>query len=393
MKYDDLVVTEIDNSKYITAEYYVSAKTNLGDAAWNIAVGQSLGNPSVRNKKEDLMFDEHGCKIMLNNPKQKTGKFKIAFPLINIDLKEDGITQLLCFLMGGHLDIDLFDKCQLKNLSISKEIVSKYFSEPKFGINGIKNYTKVDGKPLLGGIIKPKTGLRPKELFDMVKELVEGGVNFIKEDEILGNPSFCTIKDRLPRIVDYIKDKKVIYAVCINSDYPYLLDRLHLVKDLGGNCVHLNIWSGLSSYRTLRNEDLPLFLFFQKSGDKTITNSEHNFSINWNVICQLAGWMGVDFIHAGMFGGYLHESESDLRKTINTLHDKNVMPSLSCGMHPGLVDACTTRFGNDIMLTVGGAIHGHPDGTIAGALAMRQAIDKKYDTEYNKAIEKWGLIE
>lgn len=392
MKYSDLVVTEIDESKYILAEYYVSSKTNLRDAAWDIAVGQSLGNPGVRNEKEDMLFEEHGCKIMLDNPDQKEGTFTIAFPLANINLKEDGVTQLLCFLMGGHLDIDLFEKCKLRNLSISDEIISKYFLGPKFGVSGIKSYTDVYDKPLLGGIIKPKTGLRPKELFDMVKELVDGGVNFIKEDEILANPSFCTIKDRLPRIVDYIRDKKVIYAVCINGDYPYLIDRLHLVKNLGGNCVHLNIWSGLSNYRTLRNQDLPLFLFFQKSGDKIITNREHNFSIDWNVICQLAGWMGVDFIHAGMFGGYLNESESDLRKTIKTLHDRNVMPSLSCGMHPGLVNACRTRFGNDIMLTVGGAIHGHPDGTTAGVLAMRQVIDKKYGMEYYKAIEKWGLV-
>lgn len=132
MKYNDLVVTDIDDSKYITADYYVSSRTNLGDAAWNIAVGQSLGNPGVRNEKEDKMFEEHGCKIMLDNPKLKSGTFKIAFPLANIDLKEDGITQLLCFLMGGHLDIDLFDKCKLKSLSVSNDVISKYFLGPKW---------------------------------------------------------------------------------------------------------------------------------------------------------------------------------------------------------------------------------------------------------------------
>jgi ribulose 1,5-bisphosphate carboxylase large subunit-like protein len=42
---------------------------------------------------------------------------------------------------------------------------------------------------------------------------------------------------------------------------------------------------------------------------------------------------------------------------------------------------------------VGGAIHGHPGGTIAGAKAMRQAIDKKHEIEYDQAITKWGLVE
>ena len=62
-------------------------------------------------------------------------------------------------------------------------------------------------------------------------------------------------------------------------------------------------------------------------------------------------------------------------------------------MHPGLVNAVAGRFGNDFIANVGGAIHGHPMGTLAGARAMRQAIDKNFNQEYNVAIEKWGLVE
>ena len=43
------------------------------------------------------------------------------------------------------------------------------------------------------------------------------------------------------------------------------------------------------------------------------------------------------------------------------------------------------------MANVGGAVHGHPNGTRSGALAMRQSIDKKYGIEYEQAIAKWGL--
>jgi ribulose 1,5-bisphosphate carboxylase large subunit-like protein len=43
------------------------------------------------------------------------------------------------------------------------------------------------------------------------------------------------------------------------------------------------------------------------------------------------------------------------------------------------------------MANVGGAMHGHPMGTLSGGKAMRQAIDKQFDNpEYIKAIEKWG---
>ena len=45
------------------------------------------------------------------------------------------------------------------------------------------------------------------------------------------------------------------------------------------------------------------------------------------------------------------------------------------------------------MANVGGAIHGHPNGTLSGAKAMRQSIDNQFEDEYNQAIIKWGLVQ
>jgi ribulose 1,5-bisphosphate carboxylase large subunit-like protein len=93
-----------------------------------------------------------------------------------------------------------------------------------------------------------------------------------------------------------------------------------------------------------------------------------------------------------MWGGYLSDDEDELRQTLATLHNRNVVPALSCGMNPGIVNATAARFGNDFLANCGGAIHGHPGGTLSGALAMRQAIDKTFGDEYDMAIKKWGLI-
>ncbi len=106
----------------------------------------------------------------------------------------------------------------------------------------------------------------------------------------------------------------------------------------------------------------------------------------------MAGLSGVDLIHAGMWGGYMNDDEEELKEILKILHSHNVIPALSCGMHPGIVNKVTEIFGNDYMANCGGSIHGHPDGTKSGAMAMRQAIDKNYLSEYNEAIRKWGLI-
>lgn len=391
----NIFVENINSWDYFVVKYYLESKTSLRDAAWNVAIGQSVGNPNVRNVWEtDALFEKHSCKILANEEELnhlKSGHVSIAFPVCNIDIKEDGISQLLCQIMGGQLDIDNITKCIVEKIHFPEEIKNA-FKGPKYGIDGIRKFTNVYDKPLLGGIVKPKIGVSPAVLLEMVQEMVVGGVNFIKEDEIMSNPACCPIEERVPLIMEYLKDKNVIYAVCINSDAPYLLDRVKRVHELGANAIHINFWSGLGVYKSVRELDLPLFLFFQKSGDKILTNSSHNFHIEWDVICQLAGMMGVDFIHAGMWGGYSNAEENSLRSSLEILHAHNVMPSLSCGMHPGLVAAINNKFGTDYMANVGGAIHGHPNGTLAGANAMRQAIDKTGGQDYELAIAKWGLI-
>ena len=385
----------IDIEKYFIVKYRLKSKTDLREAAWDLAIGQSVGNPNMRSVWEtDELFENHSCIILHDENELKTikeGVVNVAFPIINIDFKTVGISHLLVNIMGGQLDIDIVEKCSVIDITFPKS-VENLFLGPKFGINGIREYTKVKDKPLLGAIIKPKTGISPQILLEMVKELVEGGVNFIKEDEILSNPSFCPIAERVPLIMDYLKDKNVIYCVSIHSDYPYIIDRVKQVYELGGNGVHVNFWCGLGVYKAIRELDLPIFVHFQKSGDKILTNKNHDFHIDWKVICKLAGLMGVDFIHAGMIGGYYKWDEDETLDAVKILNKYNVMPALSCGFHPGLTEFVTNKIGINYMANVGGAIHGHPSGTLSGTIAMRQSIDGNYEKEYYQAIDKWKKL-
>ena len=380
------------------ATYILEGKKSLRDAAWELAIGQSVGNPNIRNKWEsDELFEKYSCKVIGHEnelSKINRGTIKIAFPIINTNWKEDGITQLMVQVMGGQLDINNITYCRLIDLKFPSRVV-EHFKGPKFGISKIREFVGIKDRPLLGAIIKPKTGITPEILSKMVEELVDGGVNFIKEDEILSNPEFCPISVRVPLVMDVIKrsGRNVVYCVCINSDFPYVIDRVKEVHSLGGNGVHINFWNGLGVYKAVRDLDLPIFVHFQKSGDKILTDKNHRFSIDFNVICQLAGLMGVDFIHSGMWGGYMSTDEEELQQILDTLHKHNVMPALSCGMHPGIVNAVRKRFGIDFLANCGGNIHGHPNGSNAGAQAMRSAIDEDFDClEYKIAIEKWGLI-
>ncbi len=415
-EFDNFLFNEsVDTTKYFIAKYSLKSNDML-KAASGIAIGQSIGNPTVRLDSETTELLENHLAIILDHPENLKNKkeaiVKIAYPIKNFDLEQDGVTQLICTVMGGQMDIEEILSCRLLDLEFP-EVFLKTFKGPKIGMNEIKKRTNCFNRPLLGGIVKPKTGLDIETLKQVCKNMVIGGVDFIKEDEILGNPSCCPFEERVKIVNDVVQNeaaklnKEVFYAPCVNSDLPYLLKRIEFLVEQNIKAYHVNIWAGVNMYKYLRSFDFNIAMFYQKSGDRVLTDKNNAYSISWSVLLKLARISGADFIHTGMWGGYLSDTKEDLSEWMSILtstHDlgfNKTVPSFSCGAHPGLVDTTIKNFGNHVMMSLGGSLHGHPDGTISGAKAMRQAfdlnIDKKLDhsklTEYNQAIEKWGYVD
>lgn len=66
--------TEVDEN-YFIAEYYLKTATNLRKGAWDLSIGQSVGNPNVRNSWEtDELFQNHSCVIIGNEEELKSKK-------------------------------------------------------------------------------------------------------------------------------------------------------------------------------------------------------------------------------------------------------------------------------------------------------------------------------
>ena len=62
---------------------------------------------------KDNLFIKYSCKVLHNEDEleKKSGIVEIGFPVVNTDWKEDGISHLLCQLMGGQMAIDNITKC------------------------------------------------------------------------------------------------------------------------------------------------------------------------------------------------------------------------------------------------------------------------------------------
>ena len=123
-------------------------------------------------------------------------------------------------------------------------------------------------------------------------------------------------------------------------------------------------------------------------------------------IATVARVIGVDQLHVGTVVGKMSETKEEVLENIRCMQSidwaglKPVLPVASGGLHPRLVPALLETFGNDVVIQAGGGIHGHPDGTVAGAKAMRQAVDAvlkgqtleeyaKTHKELKAALEHW----
>ena len=141
--------------------------------------------------------------------------------------------------------------------------------------------------------------------------------------------------------------------------------------------------------------------------------------ISMLVIAKICRLIGLDQLHVGaivgkMSGGreetklvgeeiekqIIREKEESHVLAENWLNIKPMFAVCSGGLHPGKVPDLIKAMGKDIVIQMGGGIHGHPKGTKAGAMAARQAAEaavkgiplKEYakkHSELREALEKW----
>ncbi len=109
-------------------------------------------------------------------------------------------------------------------------------------------------------------------------------------------------------------------------------------------------------------------------------------------IVKVARIIGVDQLHVGTVVGKMFETKQKVLENVEACKMpmsgfKPVLPVASGGLHPRLVPELMQTFGNDFVIQAGGGIHGHKNGTSAGARAMRQAVDA---TLNGKTLDKYA---
>ena len=311
------------------------------------------------------------------------GEADIEFPL---DAVGTDLSALMTIAIGGVYSIKGMTGIRIIDMKLPPEFAAAH-PGPQFGIAGSRALTGVEGRPIIGTIVKPALGLRPHETADLVGDLVASGVDFIKDDEKLMSPAYSPLKDRVAAIMPEILDheqktgRKVMYAFGISHADPDEMMRNHdLVLKAGGNCAVVNINSiGMGGVSFLRKRS-GLVLHAHRNGWDILTRHP-GLGLEFSVWQQFWRLIGVDqFQINGIRVKYWEPDESFVKSfaAVSTPLFSDAdrpLPVVGSGQWGGQAPETYARTGQslDLLYLCGGGIVSHPGGPGAGVRAVRQA--------------------
>lgn len=350
---------------------------------------------------------------------------KIAYP---IDLFEEAnMVEILSSIAGNLFGMKAVKNVRLEDVTWPIKI-KKWFPGPSQGIQGVRNILKIFDRPITATVPKPKVGLVLDEYLRTAEEIWRGGIDLVKDDENLTSQNFIRFSERVKRMFR-LRDKieketgeKKGYLVNISGPYQTMAKRAKEVIDNGGEFVMIDVLTvGFSAVQSFIEEmrDYNIAIHAHRAFHAAFTrNPKHGMSMK--VVAEIFRILGVDHIHVGTIVGKLHGTVREVEALIHICRDsivkprkkdrillndwddiKPIFPVSSGGLHPGLLPYILEKFGNDVIIQVGGGVMGHPDGVINGARAVRSVIEglrdglslkeiARKERSVEKALELWG---
>jgi ribulose-bisphosphate carboxylase large chain len=408
VRYEDFVdTTYTPNDEDLICDFYLE----VGDMGFVTAAGGVAAESSVGTWTELTTLKPYVEKLHATVFDIDGNNIRISYP---VGLFEPGnMPNILSSVAGNVFGLKGIN-LRLNDIYFPEPLL-KSFKGPKHGIEGVRRVLDVRERPLVGTIIKPKLGLKTNDHAAVAYDAWLGGCDIVKDDENLSSQGFNPFEDRVVQTLE-ARDRaesetgeKKAYMVNVTAETEEMIKRAELVEQSGGRYLMVDILTaGFSALQTLRNHEFNLVIHAHRAGHAAITkNPRHGIAMP--VIAKVSRIIGVDQLHVGTAVGKMAEGRDEVEKNIQALKQdigggiKEVFPVASGGVYPGLVPALVEVFGKDFICQAGGGIHGHPEGTVKGAIAMRQAMEaaiqsvslKEYAKDHNElalALEKWGVL-
>lgn len=393
----------VDRDDVVIATYLhrAPASTDIDDRVRLIADMQSTGTWTEVALESDAIRERHGARVISLNEVpdadrggastaeagadpdsgQRTWMFQIAYPTHNIGGQ---LPMLLTTVFGECASIG---EIRLVDLHLPASFVAA-FKGPKFGIDGLRDILGVADRPLLVTMIKPAIGLEPSESAELVRQVALGGVDAVKDDELVVSHPWSSLVERVrahERALHEVFEetgRRALYFVNITDRPDRLVQNAYRAVEAGASGLLVNhVAVGTSALAMLADDPavaVPIMGHLAVGG--AVSASPWTGISSHLVFGKLPRLAGADIlVYPSPYGTLSFDRSAHLRvarSLTEPLHGiRRALPMPGAGLHAGIVPRLIADLGNDFALAAGGAIHGHPSGPAAGARALRQAID------------------
>lgn len=337
----------------------------------NIELISEQDNPSLPGTKPP---------IGMAKPIYRRAYVELAWPLENLGVN---LSNLMATVAGNLFELSPFSALKLLDITVPEAYKEKY-KGPQFGVDGTRRLCQVNERPIIGTIIKPSVGLSPEATANQVNTLIEAGLDFIKDDELMGDSPHSPFHKRVDAVMEVINNhadrsgKKPMFAFNLSGDIDDMLRRHDYVMSKGGSCVMVSLnWVGISGLLKLRSHaQLPIH--GHRNGWGLYYRSEH-IGFDFKVFQKIYSMAGADHIHTnGIRNKFCEPDESVLASIHACLHPQGggyqVMPVVSSGQWAEQAhDTYQQVKSTDLMYLCGGGITGHPGGMAAGVRSIKLA--------------------
>lgn len=336
------------------------------------------------------IFDETAMRPSLPSRGVKRGgeaRFRRAHVTLSwpLDTLGPSLPNLLATVAGNLFELKPVTGLRLLDIRLPSEFATAY-AGPRFGVAGTRKLAGVAGRPLIGTIIKPSVGLSAGQTADLVKQLCDGGIDFIKDDELQSDGPVCPFDQRVEAVMRVINNhaqrtgRKVMYAFNLTGDLDQMRWRHDTLLKHDATCLmaSLNSVGLVGMIELARFSKLPIHA--HRNGWGYL--SRHPL-LGWSYIAWQKIWRlaGADHMHVNGVGNKFAESdESSLASARACLEPMfegrpcTVMPVFSSAQTALQAPATYQGLGSaDLIVTAGGGIMAHPLGIAAGVAAMKEA--------------------
>ncbi|HYC71488.1 MAG TPA: ribulose-bisphosphate carboxylase large subunit family protein [Opitutaceae bacterium] len=382
-------------SARLTARYLIETPLSVAAAAAALAGEQSSGTfVPVPGETEELKsrFAARVERITeletVREPALPTGRppephyrraeIVVSWPIENFGYN---LPTLVSTVQGNLYELPHFTGLKLVDLDLPAEFVAR-FRGPAFGIAGTRRLAGVEGRPLVGTIVKPSIGLTPVQTAALVETLVNAGIDFIKDDELMADPPHSPFDARVEAVMAVINrhaehaGRKVMYAFNISDELDAMQRHYDRIVAAGGTCAMLSLNSvGLAAAKKICDRGA-LAIHGHRNGWGML-NRHPLFGIEFPAYQKLWRLAGVDQLHVNGIANKFWEPDDSVVRSIEAClafqpGGRPVLPVVSSGQWGGQAPETFRRTKTiDLLYMAGGGILAHPNGAAAGVESLQ----------------------